>query len=156
VTKIATLLGVLRTTVSKIMLAYTNHVKTTLAKRNSVQKSTPTEIDNHTLRGTVSKKTPQNYCCRGDSGIEYVFILKTVSTKIDVQHELHKSKIHGRAAIAKPITESNVQMHKQWCQDHKTWISSNWKHTCDIIRRVVLYAVFTSGRVYVSRTPNEA
>jgi hypothetical protein len=28
--------------------------------------------------------------------------------------ELHKSNIHGRAAIAKPlITESNAQMHKQ-------------------------------------------
>jgi hypothetical protein len=35
-----------------------------------------------------------------------------VSTK-SVQHELHKSNIHGRAAIAKPlITESNSQMHK--------------------------------------------
>jgi hypothetical protein len=35
-----------------------------------------------------------------------------VSTKT-VRHELHKSDIHGRAAIAKPlIIESNAQMHK--------------------------------------------
>jgi hypothetical protein len=35
VTKPATLLGVSRAIVSKIMLAYTNHGKTTSAKRNS-------------------------------------------------------------------------------------------------------------------------
>jgi IS30 family transposase len=35
VTKIDTLLGVSRATVSKDMLAYTNHGKTTSAKRNS-------------------------------------------------------------------------------------------------------------------------
>jgi hypothetical protein len=30
-----------------------------------------------------------------------------------VQHELHKSNICGRAAIAKPVfTESNAQIHK--------------------------------------------
>jgi hypothetical protein len=37
-----------------------------------------------------------------------------VSTKT-VRRELHKSNIHGRAAIVKPlITESNAQMRKQW------------------------------------------
>jgi hypothetical protein len=46
VTKTATLLGVLRVTVSKAMsVAYINHGKTTLAKRNSGQKSTLTERD---------------------------------------------------------------------------------------------------------------
>jgi hypothetical protein len=43
-------------------------------------------------------------------------------------HELHKSNIHSRSAIAKPmITESNAQMCKRWCHDHKTWTSDNWK-----------------------------
>jgi hypothetical protein len=36
VTKAATLLGILRTTVPKVTLAYTNYGKTTSAKRNSV------------------------------------------------------------------------------------------------------------------------
>jgi transposase len=35
VTKAATLVGVSRATVSKVMSAYTNHGKTTSAKRNS-------------------------------------------------------------------------------------------------------------------------
>jgi hypothetical protein len=38
VTKTATSLGVLRATVSKVMSAYTNHGKTTSAKRHSGQK----------------------------------------------------------------------------------------------------------------------
>jgi hypothetical protein len=43
-----------------------------------------------------------------------------VSTKT-VRCEIHKSNIHGRAAIAKPlINESNTQMRKRWCHDHKT------------------------------------
>jgi transposase len=39
----ATLLGISRATVSKVMSAYTNHGKTTSAKRNSGRKSTLTE-----------------------------------------------------------------------------------------------------------------
>jgi hypothetical protein len=38
-----------------------------------------------------------------------------VSTKT-VQRDLHKTNIHGRAAISKPpITENNAQMRKRWC-----------------------------------------
>jgi hypothetical protein len=56
-----------------------------------------------------------------------------VSTKI-VQLELHKSSIHGMAAIGKSlITENNAEMHKRWCHDHKTWTSDNWKHACDVV-----------------------
>jgi transposase len=54
-TKTATLLGVSRVTVSKVMSAYTNHGKTISAKRNSGQKSTLTERDRRTLRRIVSK-----------------------------------------------------------------------------------------------------
>jgi hypothetical protein len=43
-----------------------------------------------------------------------------VSTKTN-RRELHKSDIHGTAAIAKPlITENNPLMRKRWCHDHKT------------------------------------
>jgi hypothetical protein len=48
-TKTATLLGVLRATVSKVMLAYMNHEKTTSPKRNSGRKSALTEGDHRTL-----------------------------------------------------------------------------------------------------------
>jgi biotin operon repressor len=54
-TKIALLLGVSRTRISKVMLAYTNHGKTTTAKRNGGRKLTLTERDRPTLRGNVSK-----------------------------------------------------------------------------------------------------
>jgi IS30 family transposase len=50
VTKIATLLGLSRATVSKVMPAYTNYGKTTSAKRNSERKLTLTERDHRTLR----------------------------------------------------------------------------------------------------------
>jgi hypothetical protein len=55
VTKTAILLGVSRATASKVMLAYTNHGKTTSAKRSSERKSTLTERDSRTLRRIVSK-----------------------------------------------------------------------------------------------------
>jgi transposase len=55
VTKTATLLGVSRATVSKVISAYTNHGKTTSAKRNSGRKSTLTERDHRTLRRIISK-----------------------------------------------------------------------------------------------------
>jgi transposase len=47
VTKTATLLDVSRATVSNVMLAYTNHEKTTSAKRNSGRKSKLTETVMH-------------------------------------------------------------------------------------------------------------
>jgi predicted pyridoxine 5'-phosphate oxidase superfamily flavin-nucleotide-binding protein len=49
-----TTLGVLRVTVSKVMLVYTNLGKTT-AKRNSGQKSALIERDRRTSRRVVSK-----------------------------------------------------------------------------------------------------
>jgi hypothetical protein len=55
VTKPATLLGVLRVKVSKVMSACTNHGKITSAKRNSGQKSPLTKRDHSTLRRIVLK-----------------------------------------------------------------------------------------------------
>jgi transposase len=70
VAKTAILLGISKATVSKVMLAYTNHGKITSAKRNSGRKSTLTERDCHTLRWIVLKKS-QNYCSTDDSRTEY-------------------------------------------------------------------------------------
>jgi hypothetical protein len=63
VMKTATLLGVLRATVSKVMLVYTNHGETS-AKRSRRQKLTLTERDHPTLRRIV-------YCNTGDSRTAY-------------------------------------------------------------------------------------
>jgi transposase len=55
VTNTATLSGAPKATVSKVMSAYTNHGKTTSAKRNNGRKSTWTEKDRRILRSIVSK-----------------------------------------------------------------------------------------------------
>jgi hypothetical protein len=55
VIKTAALLGVSKARGSKDMSAYTNHRKTTSAKRNRGRKSTLTERDHRTLRRIVSK-----------------------------------------------------------------------------------------------------
>jgi transposase len=62
VTKTATILGVSRATVSKVMLAYTNHRKTSSAKRSSGRKSSYTEKE--------CFEKSQNYCNIGDSRTE--------------------------------------------------------------------------------------
>jgi transposase len=125
VTKTATLLGVLRVTVSKVMSAYTNHGKTTSAKRNSDRKSTLTERDCLTLLRTVLKNHT-NTAAQMTEELN-IHLEDPVSTKT-VQRELHKSNVRGRATLAKPlITESNAQMCKRWYHNHKTWTRGNWK-----------------------------
>jgi transposase len=57
VAKSATLFGVSRATVSKVMSAYTNHWKITSAKSNSGRKSTLRARDRRTLGRAVSKIT---------------------------------------------------------------------------------------------------
>jgi hypothetical protein len=128
VTKAVTLLGVSRATVSKVMsVAYTNHGKLSV-KRNSVGKSTLTERDCFTLRRTVSK-THRTTATQ-----------VTAELNVHLEDHFHKnyvtrvsnSNTHSRAAIAKPLnTKSNDHMCKRWCQDHKTWTSSN-KWNCVI------------------------
>jgi transposase len=124
VIKTATLLGVTKATVSKLMPAYTNHGRPASPKRNSGRKSTMTERYRRTLR-TVSKN--HRTTAAHTTAELYIHHENTVSTKT-LRHELQHPNIHGRAAIAKPlITESNAQMRKLLCHDHKTWTSDNWK-----------------------------
>jgi len=56
-TKTVTLLGVSRAAVSKVMMAYTNHGKTSAAKRNGGRKPKLSERDCCTLKRTVLKIT---------------------------------------------------------------------------------------------------
>jgi hypothetical protein len=132
VTKTATLLGVLRVTVSKVMLAYMNHRKTTSAKRNSGQESTLTERGYLTLRRIVLKNHRTN--AAQVTAEHNIRLEDPVSTKT-VRHDLHKSSIHGRAAIGEPpITESSAQIHTRWYHNHKKWTPDNLKCTCDMVR----------------------
>jgi transposase len=118
VTKTAALLRVSRATVSEVMSAYTNHGKTTSAKRNSGRKSSLTESDHLTLRRTVSKSHRTTAAAQVTAELN-IHLEDPVSTKT-LRREL-RSNVHGSgvAAIAKPlITESNAQMRKRWCHDH--------------------------------------
>jgi hypothetical protein len=68
-----------------------------------------TERDRRTLQRTVSKNHSTAAMVTAELKIhpEDPVFTKTI------RRELHKSNIHGRAAIAKaPITESNAQMRK--------------------------------------------
>ena len=53
--KTATLLGVSRAAVSKVMTAYTNHGKTSSAKNNNGQKPKLSDRNHHTLKRIMSK-----------------------------------------------------------------------------------------------------
>jgi len=48
-----TLLGVSKAAISKVMVTYTNHGRTSSAKRNSGQKPKPSEMDCRTLKRIV-------------------------------------------------------------------------------------------------------
>jgi transposase len=89
VKKTATLLGILRATVSKVMSAYTmHHGKTASAKRNSGRKSTLTQRECHTLSRIVLKyyiNTAAEVTAELDIHLE-----DPVPTK-SAQCELHKS-----------------------------------------------------------------
>jgi len=66
-----------------------------------------------------------------------------------VRQDLHKSSIHGRAAVVKIlITENNAKRRKRWCDYHKIWTSDDWKYV--IWSDELSFTLFpTSGRVYV-------
>jgi transposase len=109
VTKTATVLVVSKATVSKVILAFTKHGKTTSAKRSSGRKSTLTERDRRTL--WIASKNHRTTAAQVTAELN-IHLEDPVSTKT-ARRELHKSNIHGRAAIAKPlITVSNAQMRQ--------------------------------------------
>jgi hypothetical protein len=88
-------------------------------KRNSGRNSTLTERGNRALRRIVSKNR-RTAAVHVTGKQNRIFILKTLFT------QLHKSNVHGRAAIAKYlITESDALIRDRWCHNHKTWISYN-------------------------------
>jgi hypothetical protein len=103
-TKTATIFGVSRAVVSKVMLPYTNQ---TSAKGEQWMKiNTSSYIE----KGCFEKS---HNCSTGDRTAELNIHLKDPVFTKTVQREFHRSNIYSRAAIAKPpITESNAQMCK--------------------------------------------
>jgi hypothetical protein len=75
-----------------------------------------------------------------------------------VRGDLHKSNIHGRAAIAKSlINEYKAKNRKRWCNDDRTWTwtSDEWNYVT--WSEESSFTMFrTSGRFYVWRAPKEA
>jgi predicted transcriptional regulator len=77
VMKTATLFGVSRAPVSKVMSAYTNHGKTASAMRSDGRNSTLTERDRRTLRRAVSKNH-RTTAVQMAGQQNLIFILKTL------------------------------------------------------------------------------
>jgi hypothetical protein len=132
------------------MLAYTNQRKTTSVKGNSGRKSALAERDRHTLRRIILKN--HRITAAQVTAELNIHLEEPVPTKT-VQPKLHRSNIHVKTVIVKPlISESNAQMHKQWCRNHRTTGNAHliWSDEPP-------FTLFrTSGRVYVSRTHKEA
>jgi hypothetical protein len=121
------LLSVSRAAVSKVMTAYTTREKTSSAKKNGVQKPKLSDRDCSTLKRIVSNN--QRTIATKVTAELNIHLEDPVSTKT-VQQDLHKCDICGRAAIAEPvITENNTERQNRWCDDHKTWMSDDCKHT---------------------------
>jgi hypothetical protein len=75
--KTATLLGVSKATVSKVMSAYTNHGKATSAKRNCWRTSTLTEGDRRTLR-RIDSKSHRTTTAQVTGQQSWIFTLKAL------------------------------------------------------------------------------
>jgi hypothetical protein len=97
-----------------------------------------TETDHHILR--IISKNNRTTAAQVTAELS-MHLEDPVSTKT-VRRELHKSNIHDRATIAKPlITGSNAQMSERWCHDHKACTADNWKRMRNMVRWVILHAV---------------
>jgi transposase len=109
VTATATLLRVSRAAISKVMMAYTNHGKT--AEMNSGRKPKLSERDRNTLKRIMSK-SHRTTAAKVTAELS-IYCEDPVSTKI-FRRELHKSYLHGRAAITKPLfTEKQLLKAKK-------------------------------------------
>ena len=152
VNKMATLLGLCKAAVSKVTMACVIHGRTSSTKSNCGREPKLSETVRHTLKRIVSKiiehqqKWQQNW----------ILILENLVSPKTVRRQLHKSNIHGRAAIDKPLTtENDAKGRKGWWDDHKTWSPDDWKYVIwSDESSVTLFQA--SGRVYVWKTPKEA
>ncbi|GFV97218.1 transposable element Tc1 transposase [Trichonephila clavipes] len=91
--RIGNLVGISRTTISRVMTAYKHLGKVSSAKRNSGRKSNWKDRDG---QNPISMKA--------------------------IQCELHAANIHGRVAVPKPLVSAvNAMKRPQWRRDHLNW-----------------------------------
>jgi hypothetical protein len=93
------------------MAAHTNYGKTSSPKRNSGRNSKRSEGDRRTLERIVSKNlrtTAPKVTAELSIHLEDPVSIKTV------RRELHKSNIHGRAAIAKILITENSNKRQRY------------------------------------------
>jgi hypothetical protein len=156
VIKIATLLSVSRATASKAMSVYTNHGKTTPAKRNSWRKSTLTERYRRTLRRIVSKNhrttAAQVNCTELNFYPEDLVSIKKLSNE----------------SFTNPISTTGLQLLNlwllkimlRWANAGATIMKPGHQTTGNTRVRWSDESSFTlfptSGRVNVWKTPNES
>jgi len=117
------------------------------AKRNSDQKLKLSE-----MKGIVSINRRST---AAEVTVEINIHFEAVATKT-VWQELHKTNIHGTAAIVEPlITENSAKRWSRWCDDHKSWPSDEWKYI--IWSDELSFTLLSSScRVYVWTLPKEA
>jgi hypothetical protein len=137
------------------MSTYTNHGKTTSAKRNSGRKSTLTERGRRTLQSIFFSKNYRTTAAQVTGQQNWIFILKILFTS----NLSHVSFTNPRQSCnCKPlITENKAHMRKRWC----TFMTIKPGHQ-QLKTRVIWsdnssFTLFpTSGNICVWITPKEA
>jgi hypothetical protein len=90
--------------VAEVVTAYTDHGKTSSVEGNSGRKPKGSERDRCTLKRIGSKN--HRTVAAKVTAEPSIHLEDPVSTQT-VQRELHKSNIHSRAAVAKPLIAEN-------------------------------------------------
>ncbi|GFW70808.1 transposable element Tc1 transposase [Trichonephila clavipes] len=106
------LLGVLRTTVPRVMTDYTNLGKVSSAKPNSGRKLKLKDRDRRVLKRIVAqnrKTTLPQITSEMNTHLLNLVSMKTI------QREFHTTNIHGRVAIRKPLVSGRIAAKRlQW------------------------------------------
>jgi transposase len=112
VSRTTNLVGVSRTSVSRVMAAYKNLGKVSSAKHNSGQKSKLKYRNRGVLKRIVArnrKTTLPQITSEMNTHLQNPVSMKTV------QRQLHAANIHGRVAIPKPLVSArNAMKRLRW------------------------------------------
>uniref|UniRef100_A0A3B3RT27 Tc1-like transposase DDE domain-containing protein n=1 Tax=Paramormyrops kingsleyae TaxID=1676925 RepID=A0A3B3RT27_9TELE len=153
VTRTASLCGVSRATVSRVMSAYRYEGRTTSNRSNCGSKRKLSERDVRELTRIVSKKhkiTAAQLTAELNAHLD-----SPVSTKT-VRRELHRLNMHSQPAVGKLlITCVNAECWFQRCQQRKIWAVDNVKNV--LFSGESTFTVFpTSRKVTVWRSSKVA